>query len=128
MKKFILCFCALIVGVGAFAQKGAKAADAELAKGEAPKEIVTTTTEEVYEEITPEKEAEELVKMMTETTELEMNKAQKEKIYKVVLEALKEKMDLEPLREKDAKKHAAKEMEIFKAMNDDINAVIQGTE
>ncbi len=120
MKKLIVCFFALCISAGIYAQPAPK----DLAKKEAPKEIVTTTTEEVYEEITPEKEAEALTEMMAEATEI--NADQKKEIYKVVLKSLKEKVKLEPLRTENKEEYETKELEIFKLMNDEINAVITG--
>lgn len=123
MKKLMFIFLALITSASLFAQTAADKTEAapKLAKGEEPKEIVTTTTEEVYAEITPEKEAQELTDMLTQGGDIE--EAQKKEVYKIVLEALKEKVKIESLREEDAEGHAAKEMEIFKTMNDKINEV-----
>jgi len=122
MKKLMFVLFALITSASLFAQeKPAKDAPV-LAKGEEPKEIVTTTTEEVYAEITPEKEAKELTDMLTQ--EAKVDEAQKKKIYKVVLEALQEKVKIESLREEDAESYSQKEMEIYKTMNDNINKVL----
>jgi len=126
MKKLMFVLFALLTSASLFAQEAAKEAASELVKGEEPKEIVTTTTEEVYAEITPEKEAKELTEMLTQ--EAQINADQKDKIYKVVLESLKEKVKIESLREEDAEAHSQKEMEIFKSMNDKINEVLVGGE
>jgi len=121
MKKLIFVFLALITSAGLFAQGADKAAATELVKGEEPKEIVTTTTEEVYAEITPEKEAEELTELLSQGAEFD--EAKKKKIYDIVLKALKEKVKIKSLREESPEKYAAKEMEIFKAMNESIKVV-----
>jgi|GEM_PF-6486177 len=121
MKKLIFVFFALVTSVSLFAQVADKAAATELVKGEEPKEIVTTTTEEVYAEITPEKEAEELTELLSQGAEFD--DAKKKRIYDVVLKALKEKVKIKSLREDSPEKYSAKEMEIFKAMNEDIKLI-----
>jgi len=124
MKKLFFVFLTLFVSVSLFAQTATVANEnaPQMTDGEEPKEIVTTTTEEVYAEITPEKEAQELTDMLTQ--EAKINDDQKKEIYKIVLNALKEKVKLEPLREDDAEKFAEKEMEIYKTMNDKINELL----
>ncbi len=124
MKKLMFVLFALMTSASLFAQDAAKDAAPKLEKGEKPKEIVTTTTEEVYAEITPEKEAKELTEMVTQQSKID--ETQKTEIYKIVLASLKEKVNIESLREENAEEHSKKEMEIFKTMNDKIQVVLKG--